>query len=74
MKFQDNLSFICTTIRKNSKPIITSRNKKGNPEPAINSSRPIVPYHVHNHADFGKPIINGKSLIYLAISKKMGSL
>ena len=43
--------------------------KQCTPQPAINDLRPIVPYQVHNQVDFGKSVINGRGLIYLAISK-----
>ena len=34
-----------------------------------NNSRPILPYHVHNQADFDKSFVNGRGFIYLGISK-----
>ena len=39
------------------------------PQPASNDWRPIVPYHVNNQAGFSKSVINGRSIVYLVISK-----
>ena len=39
------------------------------PTASNNDLWPVFPYHVHNHADFDNPFINGKGFIYLGISK-----
>ena len=39
------------------------------PTSSNNDLRPIVPYHVHNQADFDNPFINGRSFVFLGISK-----
>ena len=46
-----------------------AETKKCNSQPAIYNSRPFVPYYVHNQVGFGKPVIKGRSFIYLGISK-----
>ena len=61
--------FGCTKIRKDSKGTKTNRNEVMEPTTSNNDSRSICPYHVRNQADFDNPFINGRSFIYLGISK-----
>ena len=39
------------------------------PEPAINDSRPIVPYHVRNPAVFGNPLFTEEALFAWAFQR-----
>ena len=56
-------------IRNDSKWRKSSWNELMRPTTRNNHSQSIFPYHVHNQTGFDNPFINGRSFIYLVMSK-----